>query len=122
MELYTSLAKQFFKSNYMPNIAQAYLPPGSSCYLGIFYNLDQNWELAVYSQFILSVIIVIMIGLIGFEIYGYRVALVALLIAKIYFSFIDYASYFLPETTFMFMMLITFCIFLRPIKTSNFFM
>lgn len=122
MEGYVMSAINYYDPTYEPDVSDSIYPPGAALFFGFLYQLDPSWQLAMYIQFVLSVGIVILVGSIAYELYGRKVALLAVAITSLYYPFIDYASYFLSENPFTFTMLLSLWMIIRSIKLNNFFL
>lgn len=107
MNSYVSSAKNMVDPNYKPVIGDTLYPPGMSFFLGGLYLLDRTWGVALLAQWLIAVLIPFLIGLTGYKLFGYRTALLSAAIASLYYPFIDYASYFLSENPFTFLLLLT---------------
>ena len=119
MESYVNMAMHFLSDSHTFVIGDAFYPPGTGLYLAALYSLDKSWSLAIAVQGILSSLIPLLLAVIGYELFGRRVALLALAGASLYFPFIDYASYFLSENPFIFTLLLSFWLMLRSLRVRN---
>lgn len=102
MLLYVERALNFIDPSYRANIADTIYPPGMHMLLGVMYAIDSTWEPAIWLQFMLSCLIPLLISGLGYALYGMRVASLALIFASLYFTFIDYAGFFLAENPYLF--------------------
>ncbi|MEW5756388.1 MAG: hypothetical protein AB1810_08780 [Pseudomonadota bacterium] len=102
MQLYVERALNFINPNYNANIADTIYPPGMHMLLGLIYTIDSSWEPALWMQFVISCLIPLLIAGLGYLLYGARVAYLALIFASLYFTFIDYAGFFLAENPYLF--------------------
>ncbi len=102
MQLYVERARNFINPSYTDNIADTIYPPGMHMLLGTMYAVASSWDPALWLQFIISCIIPLLIAGLGYALYGPRVASLALIFSSLYFTFIDYAGFFLAENPYLF--------------------
>ncbi len=119
MQSYVITAQNFSNPNYQPSIADTIYPPGTGIYLGLLYRLDPSWHLAMMVQWLLSSLVPILLALIGYELYGKKVALLTLVISSLYFPFIDYASYFMSEGPLLFTTTLSIWCLVRSLRVKN---
>ncbi|MCE9556238.1 MAG: phospholipid carrier-dependent glycosyltransferase [Planctomycetes bacterium] len=113
------------------SIIDIVLPPGGHMFFAFFYRYDlyslvkfhdfnhRTWWTAISAQFVLSSLVPLLIAAIGYELYGRRTALVALILSSLYFPFIHYASHFMSEGPFLFCMVLSFWLLIRSIRVRS---
>ena len=116
MGTYTGMARNWANPNYVPGVYDAAFSPAMGFFLGFFYRLDPSWCLAQGAYFVLSTLTPLMAGLIGKDLFGLRAGALSLMLASVYFPFIDFSGYFLSETPFLFFMLVSFWLLLRSTR------
>lgn len=132
MNGYESRAINSINPNRRVTLHDIVFPPGGHMFLAIFLpdpsiplegtpqeRRTQKWRWAVLAQFLLCVLTPFLIAAIGYEMYGRGVALVAFLISSLYFSFIDYAGFFMTEGNFLFFLVLTMWLLARSIRVKN---
>jgi len=82
------------------NISDTLYPPGMPMMLGWLFRLDPSLYLAMIVQWLLSLVTMGLVWLIARRVYGTSAAVVALVIATLYFPFVHYASLLLAEAGF----------------------
>lgn len=83
------------------NIFDAFYPPGMSLFLAALGDTHRA-ELAMFG---LSCLLPLLLAGLGWQLFGKRVAMLALTFSSLYFPFIDYGAYFLSEIPFTVLML-----------------
>ena len=81
-------------------IADTLYPPGASMLFGWLLRLDPSWMLVMIVQWLLSLAVMGLVFLIARRCYGNRAAVIALVLATIYFPFLHYAALLLSENGF----------------------
>ena len=119
MRDYVGRGKRMWDPNYTETVADIIFPPGGHIHLGLCYYFDPSLTLAMVVQFVQSILLPLILAAIGYELYGRRVALVALALASIYYPFIDYAAYFMTEGAYMFYLLLTMWLLVRSLRVRS---
>lgn len=117
MKSYADLAWRLYSPGYHPAVIDVFYPPGTALFFGALIRLYPSWSIVMFAQFVMSVSIPVIIALISWELYGKRVALISLLIASLYFPFVEYAAYFLSENPFTFFFLLAFWLLVKSLKS-----
>ena len=102
MGTYVRGAERFLDGNYVQTVYDTLYPPGTAYFLGVLHHFDSSWQLAISVAFLMSSAVPLLCGLIAFQLFGIRVALVSVTLASLYWSFVDYAGYFLAEPLLIF--------------------
>lgn len=105
MGSYVEMAQKYYSPGFRHTIADTVYPPGFPYVLGALFYFDRSGALAITFQFLLSCAIPLLTYLLAKSLYDKRVARIALLITSLYYPFIDYASYFLTENLYIFLLL-----------------
>ncbi len=119
VQMYMDYAKIWADPLKKEGIDQILKSPGAFMMLGWLYKQTLNWTLAVWVQLGMALLVPVWIALTAWELYSPAVAALALILAALYFPFIDEASYFMSEGYFLFWMTLTFWLLLRALKTGG---
>lgn len=119
MNSYVRAAKRFYDPEITLGIADTVRPPGMGYWLGLAYELDNSWTLAVNVQFVVACLVPLLMLGIGWELFGARVGLLSLMGGSLYFPFIDYAGYWLAEAPFTFGLLLLMWLLIRILRMKN---
>ena len=104
MQGYFDGAKNIFDPNYTPGLGDTVLPQGTAFFFGLLRLADPTWHLAAVVQCLLSALVPLFLAAIADELHGRRAALVTLVLASLYFPFVDYSAYILSENPCLFFM------------------
>lgn len=117
MNGYNERAMNF--ANRVPEgIADTLYPPGASMLFGLLYRLDASWTLAMIVQWLLSLAVMGLVFVIARRCYGNRTAVIALVLATVYFPFIHYAALWLSENGFTVFVLASHAALLLALQAS----
>jgi hypothetical protein len=119
METYVNHALRLVQPGYKESIVDAINPPGMAYYLALTYLLDPTWQVATAIHFLISLSVPLLIGAIGEELYGWRVARLGVILASLYYPFISLTAYFLADAWFIFLILLSFWLLLRSLCASS---
>lgn len=124
MKGYYDRAQDFCNPEYIPSIADTVHPPGGYYYFGMLMKLDRTFLLGQMDllgpvQFAGSVLAVLLVAGIAYELFGRRVALVALAMASLYYPLWDYFGFLLTEGPFMVCLLLSFWLLLRSLRSKG---
>ncbi len=119
MQTYVQSAINAGNPEYHQTIADTIYPPGFSFFLSYLFTLDPSWQLAISAQFIISLLIPLLIAMIGWELFGLKTSCISLILASLYFPFIDYAAYFLSENILLFSISLSFLILIWALKAQR---
>jgi hypothetical protein len=119
MKGYYENAQYFNDPNATWHIAHTVHPPAAYYYFGWLMWLDPQMELYMVVQFCLSILVPLLIAVIGWDLFGRRVALLSLCIASLYYPIFDYFAYFMTEGPFMTVMLLSFWLLIRSLRAAG---
>ncbi|MGB6045374.1 MAG: glycosyltransferase family 39 protein, partial [Pirellulales bacterium] len=111
--------KRMWDPNYTETVGDIIFPPGGHIHIGLSYYFDHTLELAMVVQFVQSVLLPLILAMIGYELYGRRVAFVTLVLASIYYPFIDYAAYFMTEGPYVFYLALSMWLLIRSLRVGS---
>ncbi len=103
MAMYVSLARRLSQHNYVLGIGDVTHPPGNTWILMYFMAHfptlpgEQLPHALVLFLFVISALVPLSIGLLGWVTFGKRAAYGSICLASAYFAFIDFGGYFLAE-------------------------
>jgi 4-amino-4-deoxy-L-arabinose transferase-like glycosyltransferase len=119
MQVYYETALRLLDPHYTGRIDDTIHPPATSFLMAFTYRFDPTWLAFNIVQFVTSAAVPFLIAAIGYDLFGVSVALIALVISSLYFPFIDYASYFLAENPFLFLLLLSTWLLIRSLRSSK---
>ncbi len=100
MSNYCHLALRLTDPGYYQGPRDTVQAAGMSFYLAFWHLLSGSWSAATFSNLALCIAIPPLVAWVAWQLYGARVAWIALIIASLHFPLIDYGGYFLAETPF----------------------
>jgi hypothetical protein len=119
MAMYTGLAKRLAKPGYIVNIGDITHPPGFTWLLMFFQRLDPGLQGQVYCNFVVCALLPLAVGALGWVTLGKRTGQGAVVLASLYFAFIDYGGYFLAEIHIALVATLTFVLYLAAMKLAD---
>jgi hypothetical protein len=119
MAMYVGLAKRLVKPGYVVTIGDITHPPGNTWLLMYFWNRDPSFQQLVYFQFAVCALLPLAVGALGWITLGKRTGQGALVVASLYFGFIDYGGYFLAEIHIALIATLTFVVYLAAMKLAE---
>jgi 4-amino-4-deoxy-L-arabinose transferase-like glycosyltransferase len=119
MELIHRVAVSLFRPGHRPSLVDTLAPPGAPMFFGTLLALDPSYRLVHGAQLLLSALVPVLVAAIALEIYGRRIAAWALIVASLYFPFIDYAGYLLTENPFLFCLCAAVYCWLKLLRSAD---
>ncbi|MEP7123041.1 MAG: hypothetical protein ABJE95_19090 [Byssovorax sp.] len=119
MAMYVGLAKRLAKPGYVVNIGDITHPPGNTWLLMFFQQRDPSQQQLVYCLFVVCALLPLAVGAFGWITFGKRTGQGALVVASLYFSFVDYGGYFLAEIHIALVATLTFVVYLLAMKLAD---
>lgn len=133
MRDYVGRANRMWNANHVESMSDIVFPPGGHFHIGLisragqwldgtmggWLELDSPLSAVMAVQFVESCLIPLLIAAIGYELYGHRVALVGLVLASIYYPFVDYAAYFMTEGPYTFFLVLTMWLLVRSLRVQS---
>jgi 4-amino-4-deoxy-L-arabinose transferase-like glycosyltransferase len=116
---YYQAARLYFTAGFHSTITDSLSPPGTAYFFGFLLNGTNDWSAVYAAQWFFSALIPLLIAGIGNQVYGLRVALLALVISSLYFPFIDYAGFILSENLFIFCLLAAMYFLVRALRQNS---
>lgn len=97
MSLYVNLAKKFTRPGYKLTPNDITHPPGATVVFSWLYKHDNTMSTMVWFQFAVCALTPLAVALLGWALFGKRNAKIVLVLASIYFPFVEYGGFFLAE-------------------------
>ena len=119
MGMYTGLAKRLAKPGYVVNIGDITHPPGFTWLLMFFQRFDPTLQGAVYCNFVVCALLPLAVGALAWVTLGKRTAQGSVVVASLYFAFIDYGGFFLAEIHIALVATLTFVAYLLAMKLAD---
>ena len=119
MAFYVEIAKRLLQPDYTGAIYDTIYPPAMGYSIAWCNALDPSNQLYVTLQFLMALAVPLLLGFIAKTLFDIRVAWLTLILASLWFPFVDYAGFFLAETPFMFFMLLSLCALLRGLLAKG---
>jgi hypothetical protein len=101
MQGYYESALRYVTPGFVPSIADTIYPPGTGYFFGLMHKLDPSWVAAQWALFTLSCAVPLILGWIASTLFGIRVASLTVILASVYFPFVDFFGFFLSEALFI---------------------
>lgn len=118
MKMYVDDTLRLLDPLYQPSIIDTLHPPGTHILFAILLKIYPSWDTVIVMQFILSAAIPLLLAAIGTQLYGRKVALLALAGASLYPAFISYAGFFLSENFYIFFSLLSTLFLVKSLKSQ----
>lgn len=118
MGTYTHFAHRLFDPSAEFSKYDSVYPPGGGIYYGTLFKID-GFNAVYYAQFLLSVCIPLLLGAIGYVLYGRRVAEIGIILSSIYPSFVMLAGFVLSENPYIAFHLLSFLLILLALRTQT---
>ncbi len=119
MAWYVDYAKRLLEPGYPGTIYDTLYPPATGYLLAATYALDPSWQLMLTLQWLMALAVPMLIAYLARTLFDTRVAWLSLILASLWFPFIDYTGYFMAETPFTLLMLLSLAALLRALLTST---
>ncbi len=119
MAMYVGLAKRLGKPGSVVGIGDITHPPGNTWLLMFFQRLDPSLQWHVYFNFLVCALLPLAVGALGWVTLGKRTAQGSVVIASVYFGFVDYGGYFLAEIHLALVATLTFVVYLLAMKLAE---
>ena len=116
MLAYSNSIDNWLDPKWVPDIADTIYPPGTRYFFGVLKVLDPSLGMAMWVQLLMALAVPLLIGSLGFKLFGRRTGLYAVAIASLYFPLFDYNGYLMSEGPFIFFMLLAFWCFVSALK------
>ena len=97
MQMYVDLGKRISKPGYKLRPYDVTHPPGMTELISYFYKADASLGQLVWFQLLVTSLVPLAVGLLGWLAFGKKTARWAVVIASLYLPFVDYGGYFLAE-------------------------
>lgn len=101
MENYAKTAQRMLDPDYTQWAGDTIYPPGMAYWMALLVSLDPSWDLGAWAHALLCCLLPLLIALTARELYGHRVALGSLILASVYFPFVELYGFFLSEGPFL---------------------
>lgn len=94
-------------------------PPGTGLWYGMLCRLDASFHVSHWLNAAAASTVPLAIGLLGRILYDRRVGLIALMLASLYFPFIDFFALFISEGPFLFVVFPAFIALVLTLRTGG---
>ena len=111
-KLYVWLAERMADPGHVARPVDVFVPPGAPTLFSFFYSHDQSLALAVRAMLLLTILVPVAVGALGWVAFGRATGKIAMAISSVYFPFIEYGGHFLTETPFTLLLALTMTLFL----------
>lgn len=119
MSMYVNLAKRLARPGYVVNIGDITHPPGLTWMLMFFQRFEPTLLGQVYCNFVVCALLPLAVGALGWVTLGKRTAQASVVVASLYFAFIDFGGYFLAEIHIAFVATLTMAAYLFAMKIAD---
>jgi hypothetical protein len=97
MRMYMDLAKRLADPKYVVRMGDITHPPGTAWLLVYFLKRDPTLQEHVYFNFAVCALVPLAVGALGWVTFGKRTGEASMVIASVYYTFVDFGGYFLAE-------------------------
>lgn len=101
MQAYYESALRYLAPGVVQGIADTIYPPGTGYVFALLHKMDPSWVAAQWTLLGLSCAVPLILGWIALTLFGIRVASLSVILASVYFPFVDLFAFFLSEALFI---------------------
>jgi 4-amino-4-deoxy-L-arabinose transferase-like glycosyltransferase len=119
MEFYVRTAREWLDPAHVGTINDTMYPPGTSYLLALLLRIDPSLTAAAIAMLLIACAIPLVVWGIGRDLFGAKVALVALVVSSAFYPLFDYSGYFLAENPFTLLLLVSFFLLARSLHAGG---